>query len=79
VSDPSVVHVTADDPEPLDCTPDEWVRDAARHMAAGVTLVRLESYPDGSPWDDEASELDPATGTWAFVPWPGVAFELPDE
>jgi len=35
----------ADDPEPLDCSPDEWVRDAARHFAAGVRLVRLEPVP----------------------------------
>jgi len=53
------------------------VRDAARHLAAGVRLVRLDAIPDGPPWDDEPSTLDPVADTWAFAPWPGVAFVLP--
>jgi len=75
---PTVVlcHV-ADDAEALHCSPDEWLRGAARFIAEGVTLVRLESIPDGSPWDDEEVWFDPHAGTWSFDPWPGVAFVLP--
>ncbi len=66
-----------DDPEPLVCSPDEWVGDAAHHLAAGVRLVRLDAIPDGSPWSDAPAVLDPDADTWAFEPWPGVAFHLP--
>ncbi len=68
-ADPTVTrcHVP-NDPEPLACSPDEWVRDATRHLAAGVMPVRLDALPDGSPWNDEASVHDPATDTWAFAP-----------
>lgn len=75
--EPTVAHVTADDPELLACSPDEWVRDAARHIVTGVTLVRLDALPDGSPWTDDPATLDPVTDQWAFAPWPGVAFVLP--
>jgi hypothetical protein len=76
VPDPTVVHVSADDPEPLERTPDEWVRDAARHRAAGVRRVYLDSVPDGGPWDD-ATGFDPSADPWTFTAWPGVVFDLP--
>jgi hypothetical protein len=63
----------------VECSPDGWVRHAARLVAEGARLVVLDSYPDGPPWDDDVSELDEVTDTWAFVPWPGVRFHLPIE
>jgi hypothetical protein len=63
----------------VSCSPDEWVAHAGGLTAAGARQVVLDALPDGSPWDDEASIHDPATDTWAFAPWPGVAFTLPLE
>lgn len=70
VADPRVI---------VECSPDEWVRGAARHLAAGVTLVRLDAVPAGSPWDDDPVGYDPATDQWEYPSWPGVAFVLPHD
>ena len=64
------------DPDPVMCSPDEWLANAGRLQAAGVRRVVLDALSDGSPWNDEAAELDPASDTWAFAPWPCVAFVL---
>jgi hypothetical protein len=48
----------------------------ARHVAAGVTPVNLDSVPDGGPWDD-ATSFDATTDRWSFAEWPGVICHLP--
>jgi hypothetical protein len=74
---PTVIHCSVEDETELRCTPDEWLATADRRQAAGIYRVVLDALPVGSPWNDEPAVLDPATDSWAFAPWPGVAFVLP--
>lgn len=49
------------------CSPDEWVREAPRLIGEGwVQLVRLDTVPDGLPWDNDHAPQDPMTGTFRF-------------